>query len=333
MRDLALTLDCGTKGVRAVIYDARGNELAKTEKEYEGYYSKEPGYVEAPGAMFWDDAVEVILALKEGEPELFQQISGVTVACQRDTATIIDGGGNPLRDFIIWKDRRVLEEPIPIPQPWRTLFSLIGKREFAESFDKGTHAHWIKIHEPELWERAEAYVLLSGFLITKLTGKIMDARANIAGHLPFDFKKKEWCSPHEIKRQIIQIEREKLCELTGSCAIIGAVTKEAAQITGLREGLPVIGSGTDKGCETIGVGCVNPHIASVSLGTQATVETTVDRYFELVTFYPPFPSVDPEAYNPEITVYSGFWMINWFVENFAQLEKIVCEASGDSIPG
>ncbi|MCQ4822914.1 hypothetical protein NE464_21155, partial [Eubacterium callanderi] len=95
--------------------------------------------------------------------------------------------------------------------------------------------------------------------------------------------------------------------------------------------LPLVGSGTDKGCETIGVGCVNEGCASVSLGTQATVETTSRRYYELVPFYPPFPGVDPKAFNPEITVYHGFWMINWFIETFAGKEREDYEKRGENL--
>ncbi|MEG0378137.1 MAG: FGGY-family carbohydrate kinase, partial [Eubacterium sp.] len=186
-------------------------------------------------------------------------------------------------------------------------------------------------NEPELWRRSYKYIFLSTYLIAKLTGKIIDSKSDIAGHFPFDFKNKQWCGPYEIKRQIIQIEREKLCDLVDSCAVIGVLSKQASLLTGLPEGLKLIGSGTDKGCETIGVGCVDSHTASVSLGTQSTVETTADRYYELVPFYPPFPSVDPLCYNPEITVYHGFWMIDWFIETFVQKERDAISSKGGNI--
>lgn len=60
MRDLALTIDSGTKGVRAVIFDELGNELAAAHTEYKNYYSKKFGYVEAPASMFWDSLCRVL---------------------------------------------------------------------------------------------------------------------------------------------------------------------------------------------------------------------------------------------------------------------------------
>lgn len=331
MKNYALSIDCGTRGIRAIIFDQKGNELAAYEKEYSGYYHLEPGYCEASGAMFWNDFCEVVHRMKLEEPERFSEIAGMTVACQRDTATILDEEGEALRDFIVWMDRRELDRPIPAPGVWDSLFKIAGKTEFVSSFNKGTHGHWIMVNEPELWNKAKYYCLLSTYYFGKLTGKVVDCRSDIAGHLPFNYQKKEWADAKEIITKVVLIEKEKMPPLFDSCEILGTITKKAAEATGLPEDLPVIGSGTDKGCETIGVGCLTPDTASVSLGTQATVEITTDEYFELVNFYPPFPSVNPQSYNPEITVYRGFWMMKWFVENFAQTEKMLCETRGEHV--
>lgn len=331
MKDLALTIDCGTKGARATVFDAQGNLLCNVASEYPGYLSLEPGWCEASGEMFWDALCSVTQQLKENFLEIFQRIAAVTLACQRDTGTIVDEEGSALRNFIVWMDRRLLQKAIPTPQPWHFLFTVMGKQAMVDSFNMGTHAHWIKVNEPELWQEAKAYVLLSTYLMGRLTGKVLDCRSNIAGHLPYNYKKKEWCGPREILAQIVQIERDKLCALTDSLTVMGRITAAAAAATGLPEGLPVVGSGTDKGCETVGVGSLDPATASISLGTQATVEITDDRYYELVGFYPPFPSVKPEAYNPEITVYNGFWMIGWFIETFMEAEAASMKAAGKDI--
>lgn len=79
--------------------------LAKTEKRFEGYYSKKPHYVEAPPAMFWEDLARVTLEMKNHYPEYVEALSGMNIAVQRDIATIVDEKGEGLRDFISWMDR------------------------------------------------------------------------------------------------------------------------------------------------------------------------------------------------------------------------------------
>lgn len=316
IKNVVMTIDCGTRGIRAILFDDFGNELGKGEMIYDGYYSKSLQWKEAPPEMFWNGLIRAIEIVKEKYPKVFLNIQGLTIACQRDVITVVDEKGEPLRDFISWLDRRSLEVPLKYPLPYALLFKLVGFSKVAKSFTMTSHAHWIKIYEPEIWEKTHKLVLLSTYLLTKLTGKIMDSRSATVGHLPFDYKNKKWCGKYDIKSKIIQIEPEKLFELVDPCEIMGYLTEEAARLTGLPVGLPIVSSGTDKGCETLGIGAIKPNIASVSLGTQATVEITTPKYVEIFPFYPAFSAVQADAYNPEVTIYHGFWMINWFVTEF-----------------
>lgn len=313
---MVITIDSGTKGVRAILFDDHGNQLGKSEIIYDGYYSKSFQWKEAAPDMFWDGLVGVVKLIKEKYPILFNKIQGVTVACQRDIITVVDEQGEPLRDFISWLDRRTLKEPLKHPFPYEILFKLAGFSDFAKSFSINAHAHWIKVNEPEIWKKAHKLVFLSTYLLTKLTGKIIDSQSSTAGHVPFDYKNKKWCGKYDVKSQVLQIEPEKRYELVESCEVIGYLTPNAARLTGLPIGLPIVSSGTDKGCETLGVGAISPNTASISLGTQASVEITTTKYVELFPFYPSLSAIQKDSYNPEITIYHGFWMINWFVNEF-----------------
>lgn len=316
IENVVMTVDCGTKGVRAILFDDFGNELGKSEIIYTGYYSKNFQWKEAPPLMFWDGLVEVIKIIREKYPKIFKKIQGVTIACQRDIITVVNEQGEPLRDFISWLDRRTLAKPLKVPWPYELLFKLVGFSSFAKSFNINTHAHWIKVNESDIWKKAYKLVFLSTYLLTKLTGKIMDSQSATVGHVPFDYKNKKWCKKQDVKSQIMQIEPEKRYEVVESCEIIGYLTTEASQLTGIPVGLPIVSSGTDKGCETLGVGAISPNTASVSLGTQATLEITTTKYIELFPFYPAFSAVQKDSYNPEITIYHGFWMVDWFINEF-----------------
>jgi sugar (pentulose or hexulose) kinase len=60
--------------------------------------------------------------------------------------------------------------------------------------------------------------------------------------------------------------------------------------------------------------------ASISLGSQASIQTTTKRYFEPIRYIPPFAAMIPGTFNPEIQVYKGYWMISWFEREFAETE-------------
>ncbi|WKY43377.1 FGGY-family carbohydrate kinase [Eubacteriaceae bacterium ES2] len=318
---LVLAIDCGTGGIRAILFDAQGNERASTKAVFTGYYSLEDNFKEAAPEMFWDGLVSVVHQMKEECPTEFVKIAALTIACQRDVITVVDENGKPLRDFISWLDRRELEKPLSFSWPYALLFKLIGYTEAANAFSQTCHAHWIKVYEPEIWAKAHKLVFLSTYLINRLSGRIVESRSSVAGHVPFDTKKKEWCKNTDVKAAILNIEADMRFDLVDSCQVIGFLTEEVTKELGFEKPCRVITSGTDKGCETLGIGALTPEIASVSLGTQATLEVTTNRYVEIYPFYPSFPAVSNEGYNPEVTIYHGFWMVDWFIENFLSDQK------------
>ena len=107
-----------------------------------------------------------------------------------------------------------------------------------------------------------------------------------------------------------------LYELVEAGDVLGYVTAAASKATGIPQGLPVIAAGSDKGCETIGVGAVTPDIASLSFGTTSTLQLTTDKYVEPYPFLPAYPAVYPAKFNSEIMVYRGYWMVTWFIKEF-----------------
>ena len=167
----------------------------------------------------------------------------------------------------------------------------------------------------------------------RLTGNFKDSVASQIGYIPFDYKKQKWANPKdifEVSSKLYPVEKEKLPDLINPGERIGTITEEANKLTGIPVGIPVIACGSDKGCETLGMGVTDHKIASLSFGTTATVQTTVKKYLEPIRFFPAYPSVIPKKWNPEIEIYRGFWMINWFKNEFALKE--VQEAKNKSIP-
>jgi sugar (pentulose or hexulose) kinase len=90
---------------------------------------------------------------------------------------------------------------------------------------------------------------------------------------------------------------------------------------GIPEGLPVIAGAADKACEVLGAGCLTPESACLSYGTAATINTCTPRYLEATRFIPPYPAALPGRYNTEIQITRGFWMVNWFKEQFGLHEE------------
>ena len=195
-------------------------------------------------------------------------------------------------------------------------------------FQTEAEANWISRHQPDIWARTEKFLLLSGYLNYRFTGRFVDSVASQVGYLPFDYKKGCWAAAGDWKWQAMPIKPSMLPELVPAGTIIGAVNAQVATETGIPEGVPVIAGAADKACEVIGAGCLTPEIACLSYGTAATVNTTTPKYLEATPFIPPYQAAIPNHYNTEIQITRGFWMVSWFKEQFGLHEQQVALERG-----
>ena len=124
----------------------------------------------------------------------------------------------------------------------------------------------------------------------------------------------------ELNRCLFDIDDEKLTEVIEPGEELGLISAEASRQTGIPEGLPLIATGSDKGCETLGLSCIKPDSAAIGLGTTATIQFTIDRFMEPLPFIPAYPAVLKGHYNPEVQVYRGYWLVSWFKKEFASKE-------------
>lgn len=324
-----LTIDCGTQSLRASIFDREGNLYGKEQIKFKPYESLNPGWAEQDVMIYWESLCGACLSLKQKEPEKWTKIDAVVVTTLRDTAVCIDERGNPLRPAIVWLDQRRVKISEKLRMLDNLQFSLVGMKRTVYLTRAYAKANWIKRNQPEIWDKTYKYMLVSGFLNYKLSGKLNDSVASQVAHMPFDYKKKRWeGSDNSWKWPVFGVEREKLYDLIEPTKLMGEVSPEAAKSTGIKEGTPIIAGGADKASETVGVGCIDSNAASISFGTTATIETTSSKYFEPIRFMPAFPALVPGYYNPEVEVFRGYWMISWFKREFAAKEEVEARELG-----
>jgi len=325
--DLLLAIDNGTQSVRALVFDLRGELLAKSQVRLDGYQRPHPGWMEHDPEGFWQSLAQACRRLWADGVVRPQQLRGVVVTTQRATVVNLDRDDRPLRPAIIWPDQRRVPVAAPLAWWWEGAFRALGLRDTIASFEQEAEANWIARHEPDIWKRTAKFLLLSGYLHHRFTGRHVDAVGNQVGYLPFDFKKGCWAGPRDWKWQILAVEPAMLPELVPSGTVIGEVTAAAAADTGIPAGLPVIAGATDKACEVIGAGCVTPDVGCLSFGTAATINTTTPRYVETLPFIPPYQAAIPGRYNTEVMVSRGYWMVSWFAEQFGLPERQRAELS------
>lgn len=323
-----LALDNGTQSVRALLFDARGDLVARSRVPLVPYVSPHPGWAEQEPEYYWASLGEACRKLLAESPVPREAIAGLALTTQRATMVCLDRDGKPLRPAIVWLDQRRSEGLPPVRGLWGLAFAASGMRETVAYFQAEAEASWIRKHQPEVWKETARYLFLSGYLTWKLTGRFADSTGSQVGYVPFDYRKHRWAGRFDWKWTALPVSREQLPELVPPGTRIGELTAEAAEATGLPRGLPVIAAAADKACEVLGAGALAPHVACLSYGTTATINTTHRKYVEPYPLIPPYPAALPDAYTLEVQIYRGYWMVSWFKQEFGHREEELARERG-----
>ncbi len=321
-----LALDVGTQSVRALIFNGLGDMLARAQVPIEPYFSEHPGWAEQDADLYWRAMGQACAELWETQDS--SQITGMALTTQRATTVVVDAQGQPLRPAIIWLDQRRAENQKPIGGFWGLAFKLVGVADTIAGFQASAHSNWLAREQPEQWAQVHKCLLLSGYLSYRMTGEYVDSVGAQVGYIPFDYKKHAWAGKRDWKWRGLAVKRQHLPELVACGERLGGLTEVAAKHLGLPAGLSIFSAGADKACEVLGAGCVTPETACLSFGTTAAVNICREKYVEATPFVPPYPAAMPGAYNNEVNIYRGFWMVSWFKQQFGKREADIAKTRG-----
>lgn len=315
---LVLTFDIGTQSIRAALVKKDGSFLAFRQNFYHvPYFSPSPLFAEQTPDFYFEMLCTASKKLLSENTDHIKNIIAVCVTTLRDSVLCLDKEMLPLRNIILWTDKREAEFIKPFGIIRSFLFSAAGMYKTARMQYVNSACNWIMLNESEIWEKTAKFVYLSAYINYKLTGNLCDSTASAIGHMPLNYKKGEWQKGKSLTRPVYDIPFSKLCKLIAPGEKVGRISTKASLLTGIPEGLPLISAGSDKGCETLGLGVISPDTAAVSLGTTASVQITSKKYISPKAFVPAFPAVIKNMYNAEVQIYSGFRLVSLFMKHFS----------------
>jgi sugar (pentulose or hexulose) kinase len=329
-KDLLLAIDNGTQSLKALVFDLEGQLLAREQVKFTPYYSENPGWAEQDPEVFWQALCQACQGIWSHHRVEKERIAGVSLTTQRGTVVNVDQDGRPLRPAMLWLDQRKTYGLPPVGGPWGLIFKLGGLTKTVAYLQAEAEANWIRTYQPDIWQKTHKYLLLSGYLTHKLVGKFVDSIGCQVAYIPFDYKRLRWSAKWDWKWRILPFDPDLLPEILPPAQTLGSITSQAAEETGIPEGLPLISAAADKACEVIGSGSLKPSIGCLSYGTTATINVTHKKYVEPIPLLPAYPSAVPEYHTVEVQVFRGYWMVNWFKEEFGHLEKQSAERQGVS---
>lgn len=329
-KNYIIAIDSGTQSVRAVLFDRRGTLIAMEQAAYDPYFSLIPGWAEQKTEDYWAKLCRVCRGLMARVDIDKSRIAGIGLTSQRNTVIPMDSEGNALRPAILWLDQRTVANIPPLNRAIEFAARLAGQAEALRYARRNSKFLWIRENEPEIYRATYRFVQATGFFIRKLTGEFRDSYAMISGISPFDYKNLRYFgAPMGMIYDILGIERRQCVDLYPPDRVLGRITHAAARATGLPEGLPLVVGAGDKQCELLGAGAIDPSIAQISFGTGTAMEVITRTYIHdaRMRFFT-WPAAIPGAWNLEMFILRGFWMVTWFKQEFGHREALEAKRRG-----
>ncbi len=257
-------VDVGTNGARCLIFDLAGRPVAGHYCEYGASYPQ-PGWVEQDANLLiarTREACRQAIGRWGGDP---RQIAAVGFSAQRSVTCLVDARGSPVRPLFSWQDARTGEQVERLRQV------ISADAYYAQNgLPLGTtwiitKLLWMREHEPELFERT-ARVVQNQDLVLRAFGAddYYTDRCCAVFYGVWDIHRATWNQP--------LLDRLGLCsELFGRPTApgtqVGTIGPSVAEQTGFAPGTPLCLGAGDQNCSVLGMGAVQPGLATVTLGT------------------------------------------------------------------
>ncbi|HET6287663.1 MAG TPA: FGGY-family carbohydrate kinase [Amycolatopsis sp.] len=260
---LVLGIDIGTSSSKGVLVDSRGTVVARASRSHETSRPRPGWYEHDAETVWWQDFLALTRELSPRAGD--HPIIGVSVSGIGPVLLPADASGKPLRPAILYGvDTRAFDEI-------RELTREFGEESIVERGGSALGAQavgpkwrWLAKNEPEVFARAELFLMASSFLVLRLTGEyVLDHHSASQCDPMYDLREGRW-APDRVAAIVPGIELPRLAWPT---EVVGSVTAEAAAKTGLPQGIPVTAGTVDAWAEATSVGVTAPGDTMLMYGT------------------------------------------------------------------
>ncbi len=256
-----LGIDLGSTNMKAALYDRQFHLIDRQSLPVQ--YIREGGFVEFDAKAYFRGLLGLLgkLIRENG----IRQVTQMAFTGQAETLVVLDKDGEPLCNAISWMDERSAQQckKLEAQFPPEVCQSVTGQMAVLPTWP-ATKILWLKEQAPDIFQKADKYLLLKDYIVYCLTGNMLGDMSVATFSFYFDiYNKCYW--PQML--QAIGIGEEKLPPLAEPCTAAGPVKPEMLEQLGLT-GETVVNIGTlDHFAGMIGTGNIAPGGITLSTGT------------------------------------------------------------------
>lgn len=324
MAKYLMGIDRGSTNIKVAVYALDGTELKIASQPCETIRQLHPGWAEQDMELLWKNTIQAIHDVFEGAPFTPGEIAAIGFSGHGGGLYTVDADGRPARAAILSLDTRVEldyqqrrhngEELPPLDNP----------------ADPARLMGWIKRYEPDVYHKIRWILQAKDWIRFCMTRQACVERSDFAmsgfvddNTLEYDLTR---CDALDISETV-----SMLPPLKNSWDVCGHVCQQAAQVTGLPEGIPCVAGGHDCALGSFGVGGFETGHLTAVLGTFA-------MNMLMGTNIPKADQIEDRAL---LSVVPDKWMcvnnsltgrgLDWFIQNFCPYEMQLAKEQGTSV--
>ncbi|MFC8559702.1 glycerol kinase GlpK [Peribacillus frigoritolerans] len=266
MEKYILSLDQGTTSSRAILFNEKGEIVHSSQKEFTQHFPK-PGWVEHNANEIWGSILAVIAGVLSESGVKPEQIAGIGITNQRETAVVWDKEtGTPVYNAIVWQSRQTSGICDELKE--KGLNDLFRDKTglLIDAYFSGTKVKWILDNVEGARQKADEGKLLFGTIDTWLIWKLSGGKAHVTDYsnasrtLMYNIHELKW---DEELLEILTVPKSMLPEVRPS-------SEEYARTIEYHffgQSIPIAGAAGDQQAALFGQACFKEGMAKNTYGT------------------------------------------------------------------
>jgi xylulokinase len=303
-----IAYDLGTGGAKASLHAEDGTCLRTAFISYDTGYPA-GGWHEQRPDDWWNAVVQATRQLLAGQDA--SSVEALAISGQSLGVVPVDDAGNLLREHTpIWSDTRAGAQTRDFfgrvdPERW---YMTTGNGFPAECYAV-FKAMWYRDREPEMFRRVRWLLGSKDYVNLRLTGRAATDFSYASGSGVYDLRR--WAYSEEFIAAS-QLPRRIFPEIVPSTALLGGLTAQAADLLGLRQGLPVAAGGVDNSCMALGAKNLADGRVYTSLGSSSWIAVSSrEPVLDFARKPYVFTHVVPELFTSAVSIFAGGSSFRW----------------------
>jgi sugar (pentulose or hexulose) kinase len=336
MENNFLVIDVGTQSMRAIIYSQTGTLLFMDQFSYSPISNGIE--VEQDPRTFKEALYSVLKNSADYSKKNNLKLRLISVTSQRASIIPMDVNGKAIYNSITWQDRRsyLQCDQVKTKMSMQDIYKKTGLR--LDSYFSAPKMMWLKQNMSEIYNGAYKIIGAQDYVIYQLTERFVTDTTQAARTLLMNIHTFEW---DDDLIKAFEIDKKLLSEIVKPGTIVGKISKQIIDKTGLPQGLEVMIAGGDQQNAAIGLNVLAPGTLEANIGTGSFVIAYAEKpFFDESMRVLCSASAVPGKWIVEAGLLTSGNIYAWFKDQFykdipdgEQLFKTINEEVNKSKPG